>query len=40
MQERGFIESRDEMEELSREEEIGYLSVSMEGKAYVVPPYN
>jgi nitroimidazol reductase NimA-like FMN-containing flavoprotein (pyridoxamine 5'-phosphate oxidase superfamily) len=37
MQEQGFIESREEMEELLRQEEIGYLGLSMEGKAYVVP---
>jgi nitroimidazol reductase NimA-like FMN-containing flavoprotein (pyridoxamine 5'-phosphate oxidase superfamily) len=37
MQEQGFIESSEEMEELLRKEEIGYLGLSMEGKAYVVP---
>ena len=37
MQERGFIESRDEMEKLLREEEIGYLGLSLDGKPYVVP---
>jgi nitroimidazol reductase NimA-like FMN-containing flavoprotein (pyridoxamine 5'-phosphate oxidase superfamily) len=37
MQEHGFIESHEEMEELLREEEVGYLGLSMEGKAYVVP---
>ena len=37
MEEQGFIESRDEMENLLREEEIGYLGLSLEGKPYVVP---
>jgi len=37
MEEQGFIESRDEMEKLLREEEIGYLGLSLEGKPYVVP---
>ena len=37
MQEQGFIESRDEMEKLLREEEIGYLGLSLDGKPYVVP---
>jgi nitroimidazol reductase NimA-like FMN-containing flavoprotein (pyridoxamine 5'-phosphate oxidase superfamily) len=37
MEEQGFIESREEMEELLREEEIGYLGLSMDGKSYVVP---
>ncbi len=37
MEEQGFIESRYEMEELLREEEIGYLGLSLEGKPYVVP---
>jgi nitroimidazol reductase NimA-like FMN-containing flavoprotein (pyridoxamine 5'-phosphate oxidase superfamily) len=37
MEEQGFIESRDEMERLLREEEIGYLGLSLNGKPYVVP---
>jgi nitroimidazol reductase NimA-like FMN-containing flavoprotein (pyridoxamine 5'-phosphate oxidase superfamily) len=37
MEEQGFIESREEMEKLLREEEIGYLGLSREGKPYVVP---
>ena len=37
MEEQGFIESRDEMEKLLREEEIGYLGLSLDGKPYVVP---
>jgi nitroimidazol reductase NimA-like FMN-containing flavoprotein (pyridoxamine 5'-phosphate oxidase superfamily) len=37
MEEQGFIESRDEMERLLREEEIGYLGLSLNGKSYVVP---
>jgi nitroimidazol reductase NimA-like FMN-containing flavoprotein (pyridoxamine 5'-phosphate oxidase superfamily) len=37
MEEQGFIESSEEMVELLRAEEIGYLGLSMEGKAYVVP---
>ncbi len=37
MQEQDFIESRDEMEKLLREEEIGYLGLSLDGKPYVVP---
>ena len=37
MEEQGFIESRNEMEELLREEEIGYLGLSLDGKPYVVP---
>ena len=37
MEEQGFIESRDEMERLLREEEIGHLGLSLEGKPYVVP---
>jgi len=37
MEEQGFIESREEMEELLREEEIGYLGLSLDGKPYVVP---
>ena len=37
MEEQGFIESREEMERLLREEEIGYLGLSLNGKPYVVP---
>ena len=37
MEDQGFIESRDEMEKLLREEEIGYLGLSLEDKPYVVP---
>lgn len=37
MEEQGFIEARDEMEQLLREEEIGYLGLSLDGKPYVVP---
>ena len=37
MEEQGFIGSREEMEEFLREEGIGYLGLSMDGKAYVVP---
>jgi nitroimidazol reductase NimA-like FMN-containing flavoprotein (pyridoxamine 5'-phosphate oxidase superfamily) len=37
MEEQGFIESREEMERLLREEEIGYLGLSSNGKPYVVP---
>jgi len=37
MEEQGFIESRVEMEELLREEEIGYLGLSLEERPYVVP---
>jgi len=37
MEEQGFIESRDEMERLLREENIGYLGLSLKGKPYVVP---
>ena len=32
MEEQGFIESHDEMEKRLREEEIGYLGLSLEGK--------
>ena len=32
-----FIESRDEMETLLREETVGYLGLSMDGQPYVVP---
>lgn len=37
MEEQDFIESRDEMEKLLREEEIGYLGLSADDKPYVVP---
>ena len=37
MEEQGFIESREEMEKMLREEELGYLGMSLEGKPYVVP---
>jgi len=37
MEEQGFIESRNEMEALLCEEEIGYLGLSLDGKPYVVP---
>jgi uncharacterized protein len=37
MEEQGFIESREEMEKLLGEEEIGYLGLSLDGKPYVVP---
>ena len=37
MEEQGFIESRDEMEQLLREEEIGYLGLALDSKPYVVP---
>lgn len=37
MQSKEFIVSRHEMEELLREEVIGYLGLSMDGKPYVVP---
>ncbi len=37
MQEQGFIESREEMEKMLREEDIGYLALSLDGKPYVVP---
>ena len=37
MEEQSFIESREEMEDLLREEEIGYLGLSLDGKPYVVP---
>ena len=37
MQSREFHESRQEMEELLREETIGYLGLSMDGDPYVVP---
>ncbi len=37
MEEQGFIESREEMEEFLREEEIGYLGLALDGEPYVVP---
>jgi hypothetical protein len=37
MQEQDFIESEEEMESLLREEEIGYLGMSLDGQPYVVP---
>jgi nitroimidazol reductase NimA-like FMN-containing flavoprotein (pyridoxamine 5'-phosphate oxidase superfamily) len=37
MEERGFVESRDEMERLLHEEEVGYLGLSLGEKPYVVP---
>ena len=37
MQSREFLESCGEMETFLREETIGYLGLSMDGKAYVVP---
>ncbi len=37
MDELGFIESRDEMEQILREEEVGYLGVVDAGQPYVVP---
>jgi nitroimidazol reductase NimA-like FMN-containing flavoprotein (pyridoxamine 5'-phosphate oxidase superfamily) len=37
MSSREFIESRHEMEKLLREELIGYLGLSVDGKPYVVP---
>jgi len=37
MASRTFIESREEMEEILREEEVGYLGVSVDGTPYVVP---
>jgi len=37
MQEQEFIESRVEMEKTLREEDTGYLGLSMGGKPYVVP---
>jgi len=37
MASREFVESREEMEKLLREEVIGYLGLSMDGKPYVVP---
>ena len=37
MEEQGFIESREEMERLLQEEELGYLGLSLDGKPYGVP---
>jgi nitroimidazol reductase NimA-like FMN-containing flavoprotein (pyridoxamine 5'-phosphate oxidase superfamily) len=37
MAEQEFIESRDEMERLLAEENLGYLGLSLDGKPYVVP---
>ena len=37
MEEQGFIDSREEMEKILQEEEIGYLGLSLEGRPYVVP---
>ncbi len=37
MPSREFIESREEMERILREETVGYLGLSMDGKPYVVP---
>ena len=37
MEEQGFIESREEMEKMLREEDTGYLGLSLDGKPYVVP---
>ena len=37
MEEQGFIESREEMEKMLQEEELGYLGLSLEGRPYVVP---
>jgi hypothetical protein len=37
MEEQGFIDSREEMEKILQEEEIGYLGLSLEGSPYVVP---
>ena len=37
MAEQEFIESRDEMERLLEEENLGYLGLSLDGKPYVVP---
>jgi nitroimidazol reductase NimA-like FMN-containing flavoprotein (pyridoxamine 5'-phosphate oxidase superfamily) len=34
---REFIQSRQEMEDILREEVVGYLGLSMDGKPYVVP---
>jgi uncharacterized protein len=37
MEEQEFIESREEMEKLLQEEDIGYLGLSLDGYPYVVP---
>ena len=37
MASREFVESREEMEQLLREEAVGYLGLAMDGKPYVVP---
>jgi nitroimidazol reductase NimA-like FMN-containing flavoprotein (pyridoxamine 5'-phosphate oxidase superfamily) len=37
MEEQGFVESRDEMEQLLQEEKIGYLGLSSGENPYVVP---
>ena len=37
MEEQGFIESREEMEKLLQEEDLGYLGLSLNGESYVVP---
>jgi len=37
MKEQGFIESREEMEQILREEELGFLGLIHEGEPYVVP---
>lgn len=37
MEEQGFIESREEMEEILQEGEFGFLGLCLDGKPYVVP---
>ena len=37
MEEQEFVESREEMEKLLREEDTGYLGLSLDGDPYVVP---
>ena len=37
MEDRNFVESREEMEKLLLEENVGYLGLSLDGKPYVVP---
>jgi nitroimidazol reductase NimA-like FMN-containing flavoprotein (pyridoxamine 5'-phosphate oxidase superfamily) len=37
MSSREFVESRDEMEAILREEAVGYLGLSLDGQPYVVP---
>ncbi|OGP92659.1 MAG: hypothetical protein A2156_04715 [Deltaproteobacteria bacterium RBG_16_48_10] len=37
MEEQGFIDSREEMEKLLQEEELGYLGLSRDGHPYVLP---